>query len=167
MVGAVVGVQPFGGQGLSGTGPKAGGPLYPRRLLAQGPAYLPAMAELPGPVGEQNLYKLRNRGRVLCIAKTGLGRQAQAEAVFASGASASHDAAAPFSAVLLEGDTADTLQLQQKLAERPGAIILLQALSTAALAQGAVYNPAWLVHERVTSTNTAAAGGNTALVAKI
>jgi delta 1-pyrroline-5-carboxylate dehydrogenase len=44
---------------------------------------------------------------------------------------------------------------------------LLQALSTAALAQGAVYNPAWLVHERVTSTNTAAAGGNAALVAKI
>ncbi|WP_265949980.1 bifunctional proline dehydrogenase/L-glutamate gamma-semialdehyde dehydrogenase PutA [Dechloromonas sp. A34] len=28
MVGAVVGVQPFGGEGLSGTGPKAGGPLY-------------------------------------------------------------------------------------------------------------------------------------------
>ncbi len=27
-VGAVVGVQPFGGQGLSGTGPKAGGPNY-------------------------------------------------------------------------------------------------------------------------------------------
>ena len=34
MVGAVVGVQPFGGEGLSGTGPKAGGPLYLRRLLA-------------------------------------------------------------------------------------------------------------------------------------
>ena len=28
IVGAVVGVQPFGGQGLSGTGPKAGGPNY-------------------------------------------------------------------------------------------------------------------------------------------
>jgi RHH-type proline utilization regulon transcriptional repressor/proline dehydrogenase/delta 1-pyrroline-5-carboxylate dehydrogenase len=28
MIGAVVGVQPFGGQGLSGTGPKAGGPHY-------------------------------------------------------------------------------------------------------------------------------------------
>ena len=27
-IGAVVGVQPFGGQGLSGTGPKAGGPHY-------------------------------------------------------------------------------------------------------------------------------------------
>ncbi|RKT62337.1 L-proline dehydrogenase /delta-1-pyrroline-5-carboxylate dehydrogenase [Azonexus fungiphilus] len=32
MVGAVVGVQPFGGEGLSGTGPKAGGPLYLPRL---------------------------------------------------------------------------------------------------------------------------------------
>jgi RHH-type proline utilization regulon transcriptional repressor/proline dehydrogenase/delta 1-pyrroline-5-carboxylate dehydrogenase len=27
-IGAVVGVQPFGGEGLSGTGPKAGGPHY-------------------------------------------------------------------------------------------------------------------------------------------
>ncbi len=32
MVGAVVGVQPFGGEGKSGTGPKAGGPLYLHRL---------------------------------------------------------------------------------------------------------------------------------------
>jgi len=38
MVGAVVGVQPFGGEGLSGTGPKAGGPLYLSRLLASKPA---------------------------------------------------------------------------------------------------------------------------------
>ena len=33
-VGAVVGVQPFGGEGLSGTGPKAGGPLYLYRLVS-------------------------------------------------------------------------------------------------------------------------------------
>ena len=34
MIGAVVGLQPFGGEGLSGTGPKAGGPLYlPRFCL--------------------------------------------------------------------------------------------------------------------------------------
>ena len=38
IVGAVVGVQPFGGEGLSGTGPKAGGPLYMLRLLARHPA---------------------------------------------------------------------------------------------------------------------------------
>ncbi len=37
MVGAVVGVQPFGGEGLSGTGPKAGGPLYLYRLLSTRP----------------------------------------------------------------------------------------------------------------------------------
>ena len=37
MVGAVVGMQPFGGEGLSGTGPKAGGPLYMYRLLAVRP----------------------------------------------------------------------------------------------------------------------------------
>lgn len=37
MVGAVVGVQPFGGEGLSGTGPKAGGPLYLYRLLCSRP----------------------------------------------------------------------------------------------------------------------------------
>ncbi len=37
MIGAVVGVQPFGGEGLSGTGPKAGGPLYLYRLLEHAP----------------------------------------------------------------------------------------------------------------------------------
>ncbi|WP_300731016.1 trifunctional transcriptional regulator/proline dehydrogenase/L-glutamate gamma-semialdehyde dehydrogenase [Pseudomonas sp.] len=38
IVGAVVGVQPFGGEGLSGTGPKAGGPLYLFRLLSTRPS---------------------------------------------------------------------------------------------------------------------------------
>ncbi|WP_186178515.1 trifunctional transcriptional regulator/proline dehydrogenase/L-glutamate gamma-semialdehyde dehydrogenase [Burkholderia gladioli] len=41
VIGAVVGVQPFGGEGLSGTGPKAGGALYMLRLLARRPAALP------------------------------------------------------------------------------------------------------------------------------
>ena len=35
MIGAVVGVQPFGGEGLSGTGPKAGGPHYLPRFCAE------------------------------------------------------------------------------------------------------------------------------------
>ncbi len=35
MIGAVVGVQPFGGEGLSGTGPKAGGPHYLRRFATE------------------------------------------------------------------------------------------------------------------------------------
>ena len=35
MIGAVVGVQPFGGMGLSGTGPKAGGPHYLPRFATE------------------------------------------------------------------------------------------------------------------------------------
>ena len=35
IVGAVVGVQPFGGQGLSGTGPKAGGPGYLYKFVTE------------------------------------------------------------------------------------------------------------------------------------
>ena len=35
IIGAVVGVQPFGGEGLSGTGPKAGGPNYLQRFCAE------------------------------------------------------------------------------------------------------------------------------------
>ena len=56
-IGAVVGVQPFGGQGLSGTGPKAGGPYYLPRFVRLAvsecepaedtPAPPPAVGELP------------------------------------------------------------------------------------------------------------------------
>ncbi|HEY4316710.1 MAG TPA: trifunctional transcriptional regulator/proline dehydrogenase/L-glutamate gamma-semialdehyde dehydrogenase, partial [Herbaspirillum sp.] len=61
IVGAVVGVQPFGGEGLSGTGPKAGGPLCLKRLQEQeqgdpaGPAHgsnsPDALAFQPGQAG--------------------------------------------------------------------------------------------------------------------
>ena len=47
VIGAVVGVQPFGGRGLSGTGPKAGGPLYLGRLVQSAPEALPARTEQP------------------------------------------------------------------------------------------------------------------------
>ncbi|HEX5864362.1 MAG TPA: bifunctional proline dehydrogenase/L-glutamate gamma-semialdehyde dehydrogenase PutA, partial [Casimicrobiaceae bacterium] len=72
MIGAVVGVQPFGGEGLSGTGPKAGGPHYLRRLV-RGVVAPPAEAIdaamiLPGPTGESNALSLHPRGRVACIA---------------------------------------------------------------------------------------------------
>src|SRR5690606_1940152 len=41
IIGAVVGVHPFGGERLSGTGPKAGGPLYLPRLLSASHAVRP------------------------------------------------------------------------------------------------------------------------------
>lgn len=87
IVGAVVGVQPFGGQGLSGTGPKAGGPLYLHRLLSERPAGLPAWANisaewpltqvLSGPTGETNTYQLLPRGVILCVVATACGAKAQ------------------------------------------------------------------------------------------
>ena len=46
IIGATVGVQPFGGSRLSGTGPKAGGPLYLSRLVAE-----PAPGTLDGVEG--------------------------------------------------------------------------------------------------------------------
>ncbi|NSX54336.1 bifunctional proline dehydrogenase/L-glutamate gamma-semialdehyde dehydrogenase PutA [Parasulfitobacter algicola] len=94
-IGAVVGTQPFGGEGLSGTGPKAGGPHYLHRFTKQtmptdtvdmaGP-YLDfdivqnaLMAldapnrmtlvtyDMPGPTGESNRLSLHPRGKVLCL----------------------------------------------------------------------------------------------------
>jgi len=51
MIGAVVGVQPFGGRGLSGTGPKAGGPEYITRLVTTGEEAENAAHQLPLPPG--------------------------------------------------------------------------------------------------------------------
>ena len=95
MVGAVVGVQPFGGGGLSGTGPKAGGPLYLGRLLATRPNRMPAWVceqsgwpreqSLPGPTGESNIYRLAPRGQVLCSAITTAGVEAQWSALTQTG----------------------------------------------------------------------------------
>lgn len=48
MIGAVVGVQPFGGEGLSGTGPKAGGPHYLLRFTATPGAPAPQAAPVAG-----------------------------------------------------------------------------------------------------------------------
>jgi RHH-type transcriptional regulator, proline utilization regulon repressor / proline dehydrogenase / delta 1-pyrroline-5-carboxylate dehydrogenase len=104
-IGAVVGSQPFGGEGLSGTGPKAGGPHYlPRFTKAAAPTAasddattsaaeaVRALAapwprperkteDLPGPTGESNRLSQTPRLPLLCL---GPGRAAalqQAEAV--------------------------------------------------------------------------------------
>ena len=104
IVGAVVGVQPFGGEGLSGTGPKAGGPLYVPRLAGAhdveaalvardanysggGTAAVAAGSEwtLPGPTGERNTLRFVPRGNVLCLAADAPGLAAQLDAARASG----------------------------------------------------------------------------------
>jgi RHH-type proline utilization regulon transcriptional repressor/proline dehydrogenase/delta 1-pyrroline-5-carboxylate dehydrogenase len=61
IVGAVVGVQPFGGEGKSGTGPKAGGPLYVKRLQ-HGAAPLLQHQGRPNPALEALLVWARTHG---------------------------------------------------------------------------------------------------------
>lgn len=69
-IGAIVGVQPFGGAGLSGTGPKAGGPLYLNRLSrTSAKTPLPVSlqeAAIPGPSGDKTeaIDKLVGRGKI-------------------------------------------------------------------------------------------------------
>ncbi|QGP78166.1 trifunctional transcriptional regulator/proline dehydrogenase/L-glutamate gamma-semialdehyde dehydrogenase [Sphingobium sp. CAP-1] len=50
VIGAIVGVQPFGGCGLSGTGPKAGGPLYLGRLVATPSIFAARVSHLRSPL---------------------------------------------------------------------------------------------------------------------
>ena len=157
MIGAVVGVQPFGGHGLSGTGPKAGGPLYLRRLSSCGAEGVALHEEeLPGPVGELNSYALQPRGRVLCIAATAAERERQL-ALARSLGNAALDSGTPEScdAILFDGSPDALLELQRKVAALEGPIRPILTPPYAA---------AMLVLERSTSVNTAAAGGNARLM---
>lgn len=196
IIGAIVGVQPFGGRGLSGTGPKAGGPLYIGRLVQVPPVppqhssvhIQPAVLdfaqwlrgkgkaelsdqvrdlgsnsalgldlELPGPVGEKNLYALHPRGRILLAPATEEGLLAQLGAVFATGNRAVIDAASglqpalaglpaslagliswssdwaadgPYAGALIEGDGDRVVEAARRIAALPGPLVLTQAATT-------------------------------------
>lgn len=80
VIGAVVGVQPFGGHGLSGTGPKAGGPLYLGRLLAMRPEGSPITGIAPEPARLWTDFVSRPEtreacGRVLAASPFGVTRE--------------------------------------------------------------------------------------------
>ena len=62
IIGAVVGVQPFGGRGLSGTGPKAGGPMYLRRLVASSTEPLRDASVQSDPAVQQFITWLESKG---------------------------------------------------------------------------------------------------------
>ncbi|GAO55608.1 bifunctional proline dehydrogenase/L-glutamate gamma-semialdehyde dehydrogenase PutA [Novosphingobium sp. MD-1] len=185
VIGAVVGVQPFGGHGLSGTGPKAGGPLYLQRLVQPRPALpFPVDAEvvLPGPVGEHNLYRTGPAGRVILFAQDGAALAAQIEdatthgnaaviadpallpslpAALAERVLAPTDwrQAGPFARALVHGDGAFIAAVQKALATLPGPIVTAEAPCAAG-----GYAPAMLVGEQSVSINTTAAGGNASLM---
>lgn len=179
MVGAVVGSQPFGGHGRSGTGPKAGGPLYLPTLMRLPANSIPQSQALPGPTGEQNLHRLQPRGRVWCTAHHEESLRVQIEAVLAAGnvAVVESGAVQPWACtgvqwieqIDLEQVDAAVCELVPNLANS-----VAQTLATCAsriipliLANSDGSFPAYrLVNEQLVCTNTSAAGGNTELISK-
>jgi RHH-type transcriptional regulator, proline utilization regulon repressor / proline dehydrogenase / delta 1-pyrroline-5-carboxylate dehydrogenase len=238
LIGAVVGVQPFGGHGLSGTGPKAGGPLYLYRLVAAPGQGVPPLAgapqaealtrrsaavayqdfleargfaqvaahvagymarskvgalqELPGPVGERNVYVLKPRGRVVALADSEPAALLQLGAILATGNRAIIEASNPaartlaalpeeiaaridtvpdwqtaqaIAAVLFAGDHEALREVNRRAARPDGPIIVVQGATAAGLADGSEdYALELLLSEVSISTNTAAAGGNAKLM---
>ncbi|WP_134679820.1 bifunctional proline dehydrogenase/L-glutamate gamma-semialdehyde dehydrogenase PutA [Paracoccus ravus] len=167
-IGAVVGSQPFGGEGLSGTGPKAGGPLYLNRFYApatEATALKAPEAEqfMPGPTGEMNRLLISARPTILCLGPSEADRAAQVAAVRALGGEAATGSEQAVlsgkvdaSAVLWWGNADKGRALAEALAKMDGPIRPLIC---------AMPDAAHVLHERHLCVDTTAAGGNAALLA--
>lgn len=169
-IGAIVGVQPFGGQGLSGTGPKAGGPNYLKRLALpariDGDVHVPETVQLPGPTGEDNTLAYHPRGRLLCLGgDTPDILHQQIERARATGNTPIYEDGASAADLMdmIDGDIDGVIadgavraHAADRLNRREGAILPLLS----------GFDPAerYLV-ERVVSIDTTAAGGNASLLA--
>ena len=189
-IGAVVGSQPFGGEGLSGTGPKAGGPHYlcrftqspapaarpedratPEAEVAAALSLTPATGQdaalvLPGPTGESNRLTAHPREPVLCLGPSAVAAMAQADAIRALGG---HAVEAPGL------DVAALSRLQGLSAalwwgDADGARVRAQALATR---PGPILplicdapDLAHAVLERHVCIDTTASGGNAQLLAE-
>ncbi|KPP88336.1 MAG: proline dehydrogenase / delta 1-pyrroline-5-carboxylate dehydrogenase PutA [Rhodobacteraceae bacterium HLUCCA08] len=189
-IGAIVGSQPFGGEGLSGTGPKAGGPHYVPRFAApdpggaagawDGPADLAALRAalspgqelrlgehlLPGPTGELNRLSLIARPPILCLGPGAEAAEAQAQAVRALGGLAAVAGGMLDPAVLtdLEGVSA---VLWWGDGDTARALARALAARTGPILPliTAMPDMAHVAHERHLCVDTTAAGGNAALLA--
>ncbi len=190
-IGAIVGSQPFGGEGLSGTGPKAGGPNYLTRFFAPeavGPVtegwadqadtrqIAEALAEdapkliseqlMPGPTGELNRLSLYARPPVLCLGPGRVAATAQRAAVEALGGRA----------LCAEGRISPE-QLRQlpvlsavmwwgpDAQGRDYATALAERDGPITPLLTAMPDLAYVAHERHLCVDTTAAGGNAALLA--
>jgi len=223
VIGAIVGVQPFGGRDLSGTGPKAGGPLYIGRLVKNAPRSttiergpvldpdyeelarfvrvtedapapyghkaprLDSFVELPGPVGEKNLYGVHPRGRVLLVPETAEGLRDQLLAIFATGNlpflpdtqetraiatdlppkvlqrlqwAPDWETEPRFAQVLIEDTGKDIRPWLKAVAAQQSSVPIVQL----GIGKGG-YRTDWLLEEISISIDTTAAGGNASLMA--
>lgn len=186
-IGAVVGVQPFGGSALSGTGPKAGGPDYvarftrqsvKRRTIKEIPTADPkavidaapnakstllSTTDLPGPTGESNRLSVYAKGTVLCLGPGDENREQQAKLAERYGNSAVRLAVEPGELTHLEGFAA-VLHWGSETEQRA----VRQALADR---EGPILplivsdDPLMLVREEHVCIDTTASGGNAQLLA--
>ena len=188
-IGAVVGSQPFGGEGLSGTGPKAGGPLYLQRFckpkvgsgsgvwvapcdvdrlqaaLLQAPEnQLINQLDLPGPTGEENTLRQLSRGPILCLGPGIAAAQEQAYAVRALGGVA----------VIVDGHLVpeqlkdlESFHAVIWWGDAPGVYAQALAAREGTIIPLITHMPdlGHVAHERHLCVDTTASGGNAALLA--
>ena len=184
-IGAIVGSQPFGGEGLSGTGPKAGGPNYMARFCApdrqrstgkwddtmreipdvQGAPAPVQTRSLPGPTGESNRLSEFSRPPLLCLGPGPEAARAQADAVKAMGGTVIETTGAldlhrleniaDISGVLWWGDEETARDIERHLARRDGPILPLIP---------GLPDRTRVLAERHVCVDTTAAGGNAALL---
>lgn len=191
-IGAIVGSQPFGGEGLSGTGPKAGGPMYLNRfyateaqtsdessatqtavkdvqaaLTAQAIDAITSSDALPGPTGESNQLTTAPREPLLCMGPGERTAQQQLEAIQESGGVG----------VIAHGLSADDLAALEGFS---GAVFWGDAdqardyVKALAARDGAIIpligdlpDASRTLIERHVCVDTTAAGGNAALLAEV
>ncbi|KIC12898.1 pyrroline-5-carboxylate dehydrogenase [Leisingera sp. ANG-M1] len=184
-IGAIVGSQPFGGEGLSGTGPKAGGPDYLSRFCAPdrqqsssqwetSTAHVPAVSgvpaqpvttSLPGPTGESNRLTLSARPPLLCMGPGAEAAEAQAQEVISLGGTAMKadgmfdlhrlETIEGISGVLWWGDEDTGRGIERALAKRDGPITPLIPGKP---------DRARVLAERHVCVDTTASGGNAQLL---
>ena len=192
-IGAVVGSQPFGGEGLSGTGPKAGGPHYLPRFcksetkeITEAPATIATASvvqdlinnaaattgqsssqNLPGPTGESNQLTLSPRAPVLCL---GPGKSAvleQENTVRTLGGSAvPADGLDADSLVTLTGFSGAVYWGSDKEARACAIALATRKGAILPLVRGSI-EVMHVQQERHVCVDTTAAGGNAALLAEV
>ena len=193
-IGAIVGSQPFGGEGLSGTGPKAGGPNYvprftsPEKVVfdetasgqvnltalqaALGAAALPPKvlraSDLPGPTGESNRLSYYPRLPVLCLGPTPEVAERQVQAAFEAGGSgvAVNGALPPEALESLSGFSAAVWWGSEDQARAYAQALARRTGAILPLLTGAL-DASRVQVERHVCVDTTASGGNAQLLAEV
>ena len=191
-IGAIVGSQPFGGEGMSGTGPKAGGPHYLIRFTARpaprkGEKWAEAMSVhaaqkaldqanaapgarrealvLPGPTGESNRLTTHVRPALLCLGPGQEAAAAQARAVTdLGGVAVTATGRVDPEALVTMGGLSGVLWWGDKTDARAYADAMSRRAGPILPLITGMPDTGHALHERHVCVDTTAAGGNAALL---